>query len=47
MDAATKAMVQKWIAMHRGDKEAVARWMGNVLRKPLRDCRRLVEEAGA
>lgn len=32
MNAATKTMIQKWVALHNGDTEAAARWMRDTLR---------------
>lgn len=46
IDQATKQMVRKWIDMHRGDTEAVARYMSQTLRiGGLKSCRQLVEAA--
>lgn len=46
MQTATKLMIREWVALHRGDTEAVARWMRDALRFcGLRDARRLVAEA--
>lgn len=48
MDDKTKAMIRDWLEMHRGDVEAVARWMARRLRiGSLRKCRELVREAQA
>ena len=46
MNAATRRMVLEWVSMHRGDTEAVARWMSRTLRLGgLKTCRALVVEA--
>lgn len=43
MNAATRAMVLGWLADHKGDAEAVARFMSKTLRiGGLRSCRALV-----
>ena len=46
MDTKTKELVRTWVSMHRGDREAVARWMRDALRMAgLAKCRALVDEA--
>ena len=44
----TREMVRRWIDLHRGDAEAVARWMSKSLRVGgLAACRAIVKEAQA
>lgn len=46
LDPETRAMVRRWIAQHRGDTEALARWMRDRLRiGGLRECRALIAAA--
>ena len=46
MDDKTRQMIRGWVAMHKGDTEAVARWMRDALRMSgLRECRALVAQA--
>jgi hypothetical protein len=46
MDQKTKQLVREWLGFHRGDTEALARWMRDTLRLGgIRECRALIREA--
>lgn len=43
----TKAMLNKWLVMHGGNVEELARWMRRHLRFSITDARALILEAQA
>lgn len=46
MDSKTREMILGWLADHKGDSEAVARFMRDILRiGGIRECRELVARA--
>ena len=46
MDQATREMLTKWLAMHSGDREGLARWMRDSMRiGGIRECRAMIAQA--
>jgi hypothetical protein len=48
LDDSTKTLVIKWLKMHHGDKEGLAKWMRDSLNLcGIRECRKIIDEATA